>query len=245
MIVSVNDQPAVCHNLTCDYTYTIPTGSIDSFTFSDTSNVLTIVGTNLPTALTDLQAIHFAKTKCVLDSTASLSATSITCTLEAATTCGSHAPDLVSKLGRIPNGSGVTAHTVSCTIGSASPLTGLNLLGGDNITVTGAGFPHHLDQITSSRRRRLSSTVSTVSLTFNDAAQTKCIPQSSTPTQIVCLTDAFDSTASSSASLALSINVNSQPVTNALNFGMKGSYYSTVSITPPSASPVLKTQLTV
>jgi hypothetical protein len=61
MIVSVNDQPAVCHNLTCDYTYSTPTGAVDSFTFAASSNLLTISGTNLPATLADIQAIHFAK----------------------------------------------------------------------------------------------------------------------------------------------------------------------------------------
>jgi hypothetical protein len=154
-------------------------------------------------------------------------------------------PEIVSKLGRIPNGGNVTAHTVGCSISSASPLTGLNLLGGDNITVTGVGLPHHLDLITTSNRRRLSTTMSTVTLTFNDPQQTACVPQTSSPTQIVCLTDAFDSSVSSSANLALSINVNSQTVTNTLNFDTRGSFFSTVSISPSSASPVLKTPLTI
>jgi hypothetical protein len=54
MIVSVNDQPAVCHSLACDYTYSVPTGSVDSFTFDDASNVLSITGTDLPAAVTDI-----------------------------------------------------------------------------------------------------------------------------------------------------------------------------------------------
>jgi hypothetical protein len=54
MIVSVNEQPAVCHNLTCDYTYSLPSGSVDSFTFTESSNVLSIIGTDLPSILTDI-----------------------------------------------------------------------------------------------------------------------------------------------------------------------------------------------
>lgn len=33
LIVSVGNLPAVCHNLTCDFTYTLPEGEVTSFTF--------------------------------------------------------------------------------------------------------------------------------------------------------------------------------------------------------------------
>lgn len=34
LIVSVNGEPAVCHNLTCGYAYVEPQGEITGFTFS-------------------------------------------------------------------------------------------------------------------------------------------------------------------------------------------------------------------
>ena len=48
LIVNVGDQPAVCHNRTCDFTYTEPTGEITAATYDKTSKKLVITGTSLP-----------------------------------------------------------------------------------------------------------------------------------------------------------------------------------------------------
>lgn len=48
VVVTVNGQPAVCHNLTCDYNYTIPQGEVTAFTYNAQSNQLVITGTDLP-----------------------------------------------------------------------------------------------------------------------------------------------------------------------------------------------------
>lgn len=49
LIVNVGDQPAVCHNMTCDFTYLTPVGEITSATYDQASKKLVIQGTNLPT----------------------------------------------------------------------------------------------------------------------------------------------------------------------------------------------------
>jgi hypothetical protein len=246
MMVSVDGLPAVCHNLNCDYTYTTPTAQVTSFTFDEASKVLTLTGTGLPTTLDEIQRVDFAKASCATDATMTASDTTLTCTLEKEPTCGSHTPELVSTLGKIPNDGSIVATVISCTILSASPLTGLNLLGGDNITVTGTNFPHHIDLVdTTTSRRRLAASTSSLTLSFSDSAQTKCIPQTSTTTEIVCLTDKFDATAVAGATLSLSVDVNSQAVANTLDFVARTAFVTATTITPSSASPVLKTQLTV
>ena len=40
MIVTVGDDPAVCHNLTCDFTFIEPVGEITSFTFTESTKKL-------------------------------------------------------------------------------------------------------------------------------------------------------------------------------------------------------------
>jgi hypothetical protein len=47
-MVQIGDLPAVCHNLTCDYTYVEPVGEITSFTFDQSAGTLKLVGTSLP-----------------------------------------------------------------------------------------------------------------------------------------------------------------------------------------------------
>jgi hypothetical protein len=60
LIVTVDGQPVVCHNLTCDVTYIDPVGEITGSTFSESTRLVTITGTNLPTSLSDYQDINFA-----------------------------------------------------------------------------------------------------------------------------------------------------------------------------------------
>lgn len=42
VIVSVGEQPAVCHNMTCDFTYTKPVGEITSSTYDQATRKLII-----------------------------------------------------------------------------------------------------------------------------------------------------------------------------------------------------------
>lgn len=37
VIVTVGDLPAVCHNMTCNWNYTIPIGEVSAFTYDDAS----------------------------------------------------------------------------------------------------------------------------------------------------------------------------------------------------------------
>jgi hypothetical protein len=99
LIVTVNDLPAVCHNLNCNYTYVTPVGEVTTFTYAPATKVLTLTGTNLPSNSSFIQSISFAKTICKLDNTMTFKAdqTEIACTLEREPTCGSHLPEIVTK----------------------------------------------------------------------------------------------------------------------------------------------------
>jgi hypothetical protein len=97
-LVTVNDLPAVCHNLNCNYTYVTPVGEVTAFTFVEATRVLTLTGTNLPTNTSFIQSISFAKGTCNIDATMAFTAgTEITCTLAREPTCGSHVPEIVTK----------------------------------------------------------------------------------------------------------------------------------------------------
>jgi hypothetical protein len=94
---------------------------------------------------------------------ATLTGTNIDCTLVKEPTCGDHIPVITTQLGQVPNEAGVKAVTVTCTITEIHPFKDLNLLGHDNITITGTSFPHELE-------------TSTVEIAFDDEKKTACLP---------------------------------------------------------------------
>jgi hypothetical protein len=183
VLIEVDGLPAVCTGSNCDYQFVEPVGEITSFTFSEATNRLVITGTNLPSVATDIQSIEFAKSSCTVDTT-TLSATNIECDLDYEPTCGTETPKLISIHGEIPHAIGLASQTVDCTVTSATPTTELNMIGADNITITGTHFPRELAK-------------STVQITFDDAAATTCTAVSSTTTTLVCLTNSFDTAVSS------------------------------------------------
>jgi len=143
VLVSVDNLPAVCHNLTCDLSYILPEGNITAFTYTESTKKVVVTGVGLPSDITNITSVEFAQSLCTVD-TSTLSATNLECTLDQEPVCGSYTPILLSSLGIIPNLSDVPAITIQCTIASVTPSTGLNLLGGDNITITGTKLPHIL-----------------------------------------------------------------------------------------------------
>jgi hypothetical protein len=162
LIVTVNDVPAVCHNLTCDFTYIEPVGMIDSFTYDHSTRILVLTGTDLPNVTANLTHVHFAHTHCTIDWD-TVDNTSLTCTLDEDPTCGDHLPMLTSLIGIIPVDETVTAETITCVLTSVFPSSSFNLLGGDNLTFTGSMLPKVLS-------------TSTVSIKFNDKDETICTP---------------------------------------------------------------------
>ena len=70
-MVNVNNTPAVCHSMRCDFTYTVPTSSVSSFTFDPSSLLLTVVGSDLPVTTpdvhSDVHSVKFAQSDCTID----------------------------------------------------------------------------------------------------------------------------------------------------------------------------------
>jgi hypothetical protein len=162
LIVTVNNLPAVCHNLTCDYTYIEPTGEISSFTYDEATKVLTVEGSAFPANLTDIASLEFALTECPIDN-ATYTETHIECTLVSDPTVGSWKPILMSNMGLIPNADSAAAVTIAATLTTATPGTDLNLLGGDEIVFVGTNLPRNLK-------------TSSIDVKFSDTQETKCIP---------------------------------------------------------------------
>ena len=231
-MVQIGDLPAVCHNLTCDYVYVEAVGEVMGFTFNQAAGTLNLVGTSFPANMTNITSITFAHSTCTIDAS-TYSETNIDCTLDRAPVCGDYTPVLLTYLGIIPNAGTVATQTVTCSIASAHPTDSLNLIGADNITITGTNFPWELS-------------TSTVAVSFGNALATACTPKLSLSTELVCLTEAFDATADANAvDLPITVTINGQTVTNTLRFAMKPSVKSGMSLTPSSVSPVLKTNVTI
>jgi hypothetical protein len=164
VIVTVNNEPAVCHNLTCGFTYVEAVGEITSFTFDESTKKLVMTGVDLPTLAENITSVEFALSYCTVD-VSTISDTTLECTLNQDPTCGEWTPILTSFFGLIPNAADVPAQTVLCSISGAEPGFGLNLLGGDNITISGTNLPHNLK-------------TSTVFMKFSDSQETECIAKS-------------------------------------------------------------------
>lgn len=231
VIVTVGDDPAVCHNMTCDFKYIEPVGEVTDFTFDESTKKLVITGVALPSVMGDLVSVEYALSFCTVDET-TLTDTTIECTLNKDPTCGDWSPVVTSSMGLIPNNVNLTDQTVLCSISSVEPESGLNLLGGDNITFFGTYLPHNLK-------------TSTITVRFSDAQETNCTAQKAQSTSFVCLTDPFDKSVSAGQAVTATIVINGQTVTNSLSIAMKSDVKSSMSLTPDSVSPVLKTKVTV
>ena len=68
----------------------------------------------------------------------------IVCTLDNEPTVGDHLPYLTVSDGLVNNSASLTAETISGFISAISPTTQLNLMGYDNLTVTGTHLPWNM-----------------------------------------------------------------------------------------------------
>ena len=157
-----------------------------------------------------------------------MTATGMTCTLESDPVCGDHYPIVHATRGYIPT-SGLTAVSIVCTITALTPTQSLNVLGGDNLTFTGTHLPKDL-------------TISDVSIVFDDSQSTACVPVTSTSNTLVCLTDAFAET-ELSTTMTPTVTINNVVMSHSLSLQTTSALYSVTSLTPSSASPVLKTDI--
>jgi len=231
VIVKVGEFPAVCHNLTCDFSYAIPEGNVTNFTYTASTKVLELTGVNLPANKSLIRHVEFAHSFCTIDES-TVSNSSLTCTLDHEPVCGDWLPMLVANEGLVNTSSELVPETISCTVSSVVPTTQLNLLGGDNLTISGTQLPWDMKR-------------SNISLTFNDAQSTNCIPQESTSTTLVCLTEAFDKTVAAGQTVPISIQINNQTVTNSLSLTTMSTTKAGILVTPSSANPTLKTKINI
>jgi hypothetical protein len=51
VIVTVDNEPTPCHNMTCDFTYVPPVGKVLSATYDSITKRLIVIGVDLPTLL--------------------------------------------------------------------------------------------------------------------------------------------------------------------------------------------------
>jgi hypothetical protein len=82
-------------------------------------------------------------------------------------------------MGLIPNSEDLQSYQIDCTVASVVPTSDLNLLAIDNLTISGSLLPWDLQK-------------SEVDIAFTDTATTRCIPQTSSTGELVCLTQPFD-----------------------------------------------------
>ena len=114
------------------------------------------------TTQSPIEKIVFGQTDCVLDDSTTTS-TEITCTMIDEPVCGNWHPEIYSSKGLIPIASTVSKLSVDCTVSTMAPLTDLNVLGYDNLTISGTNFPRYLQD-------------NTIEIEFDNTAKSKCIP---------------------------------------------------------------------
>ena len=93
VIVNVEGLPAVCHNVTCDFTYLADVGEITSFTA--VGQKITVTGTNLPTDPAEIQSMSYALSGCTLDPE-TMTGTKLECELVKEATCGDWTPTVTT-----------------------------------------------------------------------------------------------------------------------------------------------------
>ena len=84
-MVTIDDRPAVCHNLDCDFEYVDAVGEVTEFTFDSGTKTLVVEGTDLPLPA-EIEEVWYANKLCVVD--ASSTATYLTCVLSETEECG-------------------------------------------------------------------------------------------------------------------------------------------------------------
>jgi len=128
--------------------------------------------------------------------------------------------------------------TIDCTITQVAPTADLNILGYDNLTFTGTNFPRTVEG-------------NTVVISIIDSTQVEkatCVVQTTTSTELVCLTTNFANKQLLSQTFDFVFTINGLAVANTAQITTKainklGSSIDTGNSNPTSASPVLQTDI--
>lgn len=145
-----------------------------------------------------MRKIRFANTDCIFDNSTSTHG-ELHCILADAPTCGEWLPEVYSDHGLIPLDPNTAKIKVDCTVTAITPNTDLNVLGGDNLTISGTNFPKFIAD-------------NTVSIGFSNSEGTKCVLQSSKSTEMICLTKSFDKVKNLDEEFTMTIEINKQVV---------------------------------
>jgi hypothetical protein len=110
---------------------------------------------------TVVKRIRFANTECIFDNSTSTH-TQLECVLADEPTCGEWIPEIYSAHGLIPTDPSTAKIKVDCTVTAITPNVDLNVLGGDNLTISGTNFPKFVAD-------------NTVDIGFDNSESTKCV----------------------------------------------------------------------
>jgi hypothetical protein len=208
---------ALCASLNCDYTYVDTDAEISGQTLE--GSVLTITGVNLPTG--EDVVIDFGPARCIPDS---LTASEYVCQLEHEAVTGEWIVQVNTDDGYLPN-TIADSILIPATVTSVYPNDAINFLGGDILEITGEDFGYD---------------ASAVSVTFADG--TVCTVLDVQMTFINCELNRFTKDAASYQPATVSINGIQD---SSLFLNLASAVKSTLNMSPVTASPVLKTELTI
>lgn len=247
--VSVNGLPAVCKNLTCDFSYIESSYEITAFSLDDSEQTLTIEGVSLPENITSISFTNVDCTDYVFDQvteTSTVDSTdefgnvtttevtevvgvTITCSMADALTGGSFLPIIKDDYGIIPVSDEVEEFVKEISVDSIEAVEILNMMGGDSLYLIGSGFPSSMDD------------GSDISVSLSD--ETVCDIEEVYSTEIVCTLRRL-SNDSLDATLTVILTLNG--LVDESQTVQAASFYNTIGgIEPASYSPVLKRNLTI
>ena len=131
---------------------------------------MTITGEQFNIETDHTYTVTIAKIACSINS---ITDTEIQCTLASELPAGKWIPKVIDSFGMVKLDSTVTPFEVAISITDISPKSSLNPAGGNIITITGTNLPNY--------------TIYGMTITLDN--QIKCVPISSTITEISCETE--------------------------------------------------------
>lgn len=228
VIVQVDDMPALCTGLNCNFSYFVGNSIIDDFSLS--GNRLSISGSNFD----DILKVEMGHIAC---NNVASSSTSITCDLEGKLPAGSWWPSVIEDKGKVQVESSVSPEVVNMIISNVDPKIDLNPAGGNIMTITGDNFPPTLDS-----RYQFAITLD---------GKTRCVPFETSYTEVKCETEPFTSSrrrnlAASDFDMSMSLIGDGGPVEETDGgFGLTDTPVTASSLNPSRLAPIAFTTFDV
>lgn len=155
---------------------------------------------------------------------------------------GEWAPEVRDAYGLAPIASGFSTYLVDIVVSSVTPDTELNQAGGQELIITGSGFPASM------------TTEHSVVISFSDGIDTSyCSITSMTPTEIHCVTQPFETSSNRRRRLSRRNLLDTTDLTIVIGgdsslptgLSLAETNFEVESITPNSASPILVETLVI